>query len=157
MNYTVSRMNLRTYIPEFYRTLSKNFFCWIFLLHFYIVTIYLWAKVTEMRSAIIKLHGKGVPKREIGRLLDVPESTVRNHINRYEETRSHQNKPKGKPKKTSRNRKNIQRAKGMIQRKRSQDWPPWLHGYAPEASVGLGKRPSWRFYFFRPFWRYYSW
>src|SRR4051812_36301150 len=69
--------------------------------------------MTEMRPAIIKLHEKGVPKREIGRLLDVPEATVRVHIKRYEETGSHHNKPKGN---TARNRINIQRAKGMIKR-----------------------------------------
>ena len=70
----------------------------------------------EMRPAIIKLHEKGVPKREIGRLLDVNEATVRKHIKRFEETGSHQNKPKGRPEKTARNRRNIKRAKAKIQR-----------------------------------------
>jgi transposase len=72
--------------------------------------------MTEMRPAIIKLHEKGKSVREIEELLDVPKSTVQYHIKRYEETGSHKNKPKGRPEKSARNRKNIQRAKGMIQR-----------------------------------------
>ena len=74
------------------------------------------AKMTEMRPAIIKLHEKGKSEREIADLLDVPKTTVHRHIKRYEETGRHENKPRGKPEKSARNRRNIQRAKGMIQR-----------------------------------------
>jgi transposase len=72
--------------------------------------------MTEMRPAIIKLHEKGLSERKIAALLDVPKTTAHRHIKRFEESGSHQNKPKGKPEKTARNRRNIQRAKGMIQR-----------------------------------------
>lgn len=72
--------------------------------------------MTEMRPAIIKLHEKGLSIRKIANLLDVPFKTVHRHIKRFEETGSHQNKPKGRPEKTARNRRNIQRAKAMIKR-----------------------------------------
>lgn len=69
-----------------------------------------------MRPAIIKLHEKSFSVRKIASLLDVPRSTVQDHLKRYEQTSSHQNKPKGRPQKTARNRRNIQRCKGMIRR-----------------------------------------
>ena len=72
--------------------------------------------MTELRPAIIKLHEKGKSLKEIEELLDVSKLTVQYHIKCYEETGSHKNKPKGRPEKSARNRKNIQRAKGMIQR-----------------------------------------
>jgi IS30 family transposase len=69
-----------------------------------------------MRLAMIKLREKGLSIRKISELLDVPVMTISDHIKRYEETGRHENKPKGRPEKSSRNRRNIQRAKGMIKR-----------------------------------------
>ena len=40
----------------------------------------------EFRPAIIRVHQNGTEKREISRLLSVPESTVRYAIKRFEET-----------------------------------------------------------------------
>ena len=72
--------------------------------------------MVEMRPASIKLHEKGKSEREIADLLDVPKTTVHRHIERFLETGSHKNRPKGKPIATARNQRNIQRAKGMIKR-----------------------------------------
>ena len=72
--------------------------------------------MAEMRPAIIKLHEKGYSTREIEQLLDVSKSSVDRHIKRYEETGSHEDRKGRGRKKTARSRKNIQRAKGMIQR-----------------------------------------
>ena len=67
-----------------------------------------------MRLAMIKLREKGLSIRKISELLDVPVMTISDHIKRYEETGRHESKPKGRLEKSSRNRRNIQRAKGMI-------------------------------------------
>ena len=64
---------------------------------------------------MIKLREKGLSFRKISELLDVPVMTISDHIKRYEETGRHENKPKGRAEK-ARNRRNIQRAKGMIKR-----------------------------------------
>src|SRR6185312_9951725 len=72
--------------------------------------------MTEMRPAIIKLHEKGYSTREIEQLLDVSQSSVTRHIKRYEETGSHKDRKGRGRKKTATNRRNIQRAKEMIQR-----------------------------------------
>ena len=72
--------------------------------------------MAEMRPAMIKLREKGLSIRKISKLLDVPLMTISDHIKRYEETGRHENKPKGRPEKSSQNRRNIQRAKGMIKR-----------------------------------------
>ena len=40
----------------------------------------------ELRSAIIRVHHRGIPKLEISRLLDIPLTTVFKDIKRYEET-----------------------------------------------------------------------
>ena len=70
--------------------------------------------MAEMRPAMIKLREKGLSIRKISELLDIPVMTISDHIKRYEETGRHENKPKGRPEKSSRNWRNIQRAKGMI-------------------------------------------
>ena len=69
-----------------------------------------------MRPAIIKLHEKGYSTREIEQLLDASKSSVDRHVKLYEETGSHEDRKGRDRKKTARSRKNIQRAKGMIQR-----------------------------------------
>uniref|UniRef100_A0A914EJC5 Uncharacterized protein n=1 Tax=Acrobeloides nanus TaxID=290746 RepID=A0A914EJC5_9BILA len=73
-------------------------------------------KMAEMRLAIIKLHEKGYSTREIEQLLDVSKSSVGRHIKRYDETGNHEDRKGRGRKKTARSRKNIERAKGMIQR-----------------------------------------
>ena len=40
----------------------------------------------ELRPAIIRMHQRGIPKREISRLLDIPLTTVFKDIKRDEET-----------------------------------------------------------------------
>uniref|UniRef100_A0A914DBC3 Uncharacterized protein n=1 Tax=Acrobeloides nanus TaxID=290746 RepID=A0A914DBC3_9BILA len=72
--------------------------------------------MAEMRPAIIKLHEKGYSTREIEQLLDVSQSSVSRHIKRYEETGNHKDREGRGRKKTARSKRNIQRAKGMIQR-----------------------------------------
>uniref|UniRef100_A0A914C4I2 Transposase n=1 Tax=Acrobeloides nanus TaxID=290746 RepID=A0A914C4I2_9BILA len=42
----------------------------------------------EFRRAIIRIHERGVEKREIGRLLGIHEATVRKAIKCFEETES---------------------------------------------------------------------
>ena len=69
-----------------------------------------------MRPALIKLHDKGYSTREIEQLLDVSQSSVSRHIKRYEETGNHKDREGRGRKKTARSKRNIQRAKGMIQR-----------------------------------------
>ena len=64
--------------------------------------------MAEMRLAMIKLREKGLSIRKISELLDVSVMTISDHIKRYEETGNHKNKPKGRPEKSARNRKNIQ-------------------------------------------------
>jgi transposase len=73
-------------------------------------------KMKELRLAINRLHAKGIAKREIARLLDVPEKTVRYDIKRYEETGSNDNR---KREATATSRENVQRAKKMIKRNRT--------------------------------------
>jgi len=48
--------------------------------------------MSEMRPAIIKLHEKGYSVRKIEEMLDVPRSTVQDHIKRFEETRSNKDR-----------------------------------------------------------------
>ena len=69
-----------------------------------------------MRPSIIKLHEKGYSIREIEQLLDVSQSSVSRHIKRYEATGNHKDREGRGRKKTARSKRNIQRAKGMIQR-----------------------------------------
>ena len=47
----------------------------------------------ELRPAIIRLFKQGRPKLEISRLLDVPRTTVRDTIRRFEETGGFQDRP----------------------------------------------------------------
>ena len=70
----------------------------------------------EFRQAIIRMHENGVGNREIARLLSISEATVRKAIKRYEETGSYEDRSGRGRKKEARSKKNIQRAKGMIQR-----------------------------------------
>ena len=72
--------------------------------------------MAEMRPAIIKLHEKGFSTRKIGELLDVPQRTVVDDIKRYKETGSNEDRKGRGRKKEARNRRNVQRGKGMIQR-----------------------------------------
>ena len=65
------------------------------------------------RPAVIRMHERGVSNHEISNLLGIPRTTVIDDIRRYEETGSYENR---KREKTARSRRNIQRAKGMIQR-----------------------------------------
>ena len=61
------------------------------------------------RPAIILMHENGIAKKEIARLLSMPESTVRDDIRRYEETGSNENRPKTNAhRKTARTPQNIQ-------------------------------------------------
>uniref|UniRef100_A0A914EJ12 Paired domain-containing protein n=1 Tax=Acrobeloides nanus TaxID=290746 RepID=A0A914EJ12_9BILA len=77
--------------------------------------------MSEFRPAIIRMHQNGTEKREISRLLSVPESTVRYAIKRFEETGSnHGRKGRGR-KRTARAPRNIRRAKGMNQRNPSSN------------------------------------
>jgi transposase len=62
------------------------------------------------------MHERGTPNHEIVRLLGIPRTTVIRDIRRYEETGSNENRQGRGRKKTSRNRRNIHCAKGMIQR-----------------------------------------
>uniref|UniRef100_A0A914C4I0 Transposase n=1 Tax=Acrobeloides nanus TaxID=290746 RepID=A0A914C4I0_9BILA len=72
--------------------------------------------MAEMRLAMIKLREKGLSIRKISKLLDVSIMTISDHVKRYEETGRHEKKPKGRPEKSFRNRRNIQHAKEMIKR-----------------------------------------
>ena len=56
----------------------------------------------EFRPAIIRMHERGVEKREIGRLLGIHEATVRKAIKRFEETESNEDRPGRGRKKTAR-------------------------------------------------------
>jgi transposase len=68
------------------------------------------------RPAIIRMHERGVGIREISRLLGVPVTTVFDDIRRNEETGSNEDRPGRGQKKTARSQRNVQRARGMIQR-----------------------------------------
>ena len=46
----------------------------------------------EFRAAIIRMHERGVGKREIGRLLGIDESTVRKAITQCQETGSNEDR-----------------------------------------------------------------
>lgn len=70
----------------------------------------------EFRPAILRMHQGGVAKRKIARLLRIPESTVRYAIERFEETGTNEDRQGRGPKITARTQRNVQRAKGMIQR-----------------------------------------
>uniref|UniRef100_A0A914DIX4 Uncharacterized protein n=1 Tax=Acrobeloides nanus TaxID=290746 RepID=A0A914DIX4_9BILA len=76
-------------------------------------------KMSEMRPAIIKLHEKGYSVRKIEEMLDVPRSTVQDHIKRFEETRSNKDRKGRGRKRTARSKKNVQRAKGMLKRNKT--------------------------------------
>ena len=70
----------------------------------------------ELRPAIIRMHQRGIPKREISRLLDIPLTTVFKDIKRYEETGTNEDRPRRGRKRTSRTPANRRRARGMINR-----------------------------------------
>ena len=67
----------------------------------------------DLRPAIIRAHEKGKAVREIARFLDISPATVSRAIKRFEETGSNKDRERVK---TARNRRNIQRAKAMINR-----------------------------------------
>lgn len=46
-----------------------------------------------LRPAIVRLFKQGRPKKEISRLLDVPPTTVRDTIRRFEETGNYEDRP----------------------------------------------------------------
>uniref|UniRef100_A0A914DKV7 Uncharacterized protein n=1 Tax=Acrobeloides nanus TaxID=290746 RepID=A0A914DKV7_9BILA len=75
--------------------------------------------MSEMRPAIIKLHEKGYSVRKIEEMLDVPRSTVQDHIKRFEETGSNKDRKGRGRKRTARSKKNVQRAKGMLKRNKT--------------------------------------
>ena len=70
----------------------------------------------EFRPAIIRMHERGVEKREIGRLLGIHEATVRKAIKRFEETESNEDRPGRSRKKTARSQGNVQHARRMSNR-----------------------------------------
>ena len=69
----------------------------------------------ELRPAIIRMHQRGIPKREISRL-DIPLTTVFKDIKRYEETGTNEDRPRRGRRRTSRTPANRRRARGMISR-----------------------------------------
>ena len=70
----------------------------------------------ELRPAIIRAHEQGKGVRDIANFLNITPMVVSRAIKRFEETGSNQDRPKGRPEKTARNRRNIQRTKEMNQR-----------------------------------------
>ena len=70
----------------------------------------------ELRPAIIRAHEQGKGVREIASFLNMTPMMVSRAIKRFKETGSNQDRPKGRPEKTARNRRNIQRTKEMNQR-----------------------------------------
>ena len=70
--------------------------------------------MNKFRPAIIRIHQRGVPKREILRLLDIPLTTVFKDIKRYEETGTNEDRPGRGRKRTSRTSANRRRSRGMI-------------------------------------------
>ena len=70
----------------------------------------------NLREAIIRAHDRGKTQREIADFLGIALGTVNKAIKRFEETGSHEDRKGRGPKKTARSRRNVQRAKGMIER-----------------------------------------
>uniref|UniRef100_A0A914D312 Paired domain-containing protein n=1 Tax=Acrobeloides nanus TaxID=290746 RepID=A0A914D312_9BILA len=79
--------------------------------------------LTNLREAIIVAHNRGKKQTEIADFLGISQGAVSKAIKRFEETGSNQDRPKGRPEKTARNRRNIMRAREMIQRTRRQNSP----------------------------------
>lgn len=73
----------------------------------------------ELRCAIYRLFEQGKRKSEISRLLQVPESTVRKVIKRFQETGSHDDRPGRGAKKTATTAANREKIKRRIQRNSS--------------------------------------
>uniref|UniRef100_A0A914E153 Insertion element IS150 protein InsJ-like helix-turn-helix domain-containing protein n=1 Tax=Acrobeloides nanus TaxID=290746 RepID=A0A914E153_9BILA len=72
--------------------------------------------LTNLREAIIVAHNRGKKQTEIADFFGISQGAVSKAIKRFEETGSNQDRPKGRPEKTARNRRNIMRAREMIQR-----------------------------------------
>jgi transposase len=63
--------------------------------------------LTNLREAIIVAHNRGKKQTEIADFLGISQGAVSKAIKRFEETGSNQDRPKGRPEKTARNRRNI--------------------------------------------------
>ena len=88
----------------------------------------------ELRVAIFRLFEEGKKKREISRLLKVPEATVRKPIKRFQETGSHKDHQGRGRKKTVNSATNRQKIKGRLQRN-----PKWLTRKLAKAT-GISRR-----------------
>lgn len=73
-------------------------------------------KTSEFRPAIIRMLERGKGVREIARDLGISPGTVTKAKQRFQETGSNKDRPKGRPEKTARSQQNIRRVKAMIQR-----------------------------------------
>src|SRR6185312_506477 len=80
-------------------------------LNFVFFSVKMEFKTSEFRPAIIRMHEKGESKKKIAELLGISRHAVRDAIKRFEETGSNANR---KREKTARSKKNILRAKTMI-------------------------------------------
>ena len=68
-------------------------------------------KTSDFRPAIIRMHEKGKSMNKIAEDLGISRHAEQDAVKRFEETGSNEDRPKGRPEKTTRNRRNI---KGMI-------------------------------------------
>ena len=106
-------MNLKRFIfsmkmYKFFLTRTLEYSIFIDIFHSIYKKLIYRQKMAEMQLAMIKLREKGLSIRKILKLLDIPVMTIlSDHIRRYEGTGRHENKPKGRPEKSSRNRRNI--------------------------------------------------
>ena len=99
----------------FFVLFCENFLPIAVFIPFLYRTPFFIVKMKELRPAIIRMHERGIAKHEIARLLDVPRATVQYDIQRFEETGSNIDRKGRGAKKTARSRRNIQRAKKMVQ------------------------------------------
>ena len=67
----------------------------------------------NLREAIIRAHDRGKTQRKVADFLGIALGTVNKAIKRFEETGNHEDRKGRNPKKTARNRRNVQRKKSV--------------------------------------------
>src|SRR5438128_2712659 len=70
--------------------------------------------MNQLRYAIVRLFQQGKKKCDISRLLQVPETTVRRAIKRYQDTGNNEDRPRSGRPKTANTATNRKKIKGLI-------------------------------------------